>query len=252
MTKLSLWKLTSIIIGMFFYATATFANPPTHPVITEATQEKMTPWEVEQMLKQGNERFVSDTRLNRSLVQQAKLTGKKQFPVAVVLSCMDSRGSPELIFDQGIGDIFSIRVAGNVLNDDIIASLEFATQVVGSKLIIIMGHTNCGAVAGACSGVKLGHITDLLAKIHPAVVSTEKNMHSKDCNDPQLIDEIARNNVNLVLQQIKAKSSIVDKLVTTDKVGIVGAMHDLKSGKVTFFGEEKRWLPGMPAQADKK
>lgn len=249
MTK---WKLFSFVIGIFFYNTAIFASSPAKSaVISAETQANMTPWQIEQMLIKGNERFVNDTRLNRSLVQQAKLTGKKQFPVAVVLSCMDSRGSPELIFDQGIGDIFSIRVAGNVLNNDVIASLEYATQVVGSKLIIIMGHSNCGAVAGACSGVKLGYITGLLAKIHPAVVATEKKMHSKDCHDPHLIDEIAQNNVNLVLQQIKTKSPIINKLVTADKIGIVGAMHDLKSGKVTFFGEDEHWLPGMPEEKTK-
>ena len=225
-----------------------------HPsaVITEQTQTNMTPWQIEQMLKKGNERFANDTRVNRNLGAQAKLTSKKQFPVAVVLSCMDSRGSPELIFDQGIGDIFSIRVAGNILNNDIIGSLEYATQVAGSKLIIIMGHTNCGAMTGACKEVKLGYLTGLLAKIHPAVAAIERKNNSQNCQDPHLIDDIAKKNVHLVMEEIKTKSQIISQLIIDDKVGIVAAMHNLKSGKVIFFEEDQHWLPGMPeAKASK-
>jgi carbonic anhydrase len=150
---------------------------------------------------------------------------------------MDSRGSPELIFDQGIGDMFSTRLAGNVLDTDQLGGLEYATKAIGSHLIVVMGHTRCGAVAGACSSVKLGNLTQLLQKIQPAVenVKTSKNTSALNCQDTKIVDEIAKQNVLNVMHEIKDKSKIISDLIDSGEVKIVGGMHDLKTGEVTFF-----------------
>ncbi len=203
---------------------------------TSETKKEMTADKGLQLLKEGNARFVAGTDLNRNLLKQAKLTSQKgQYPFAIVLSCMDSRGSPELIFNQGIGDIFSVRLAGNVLDLDQLGGLEYATQVVGSHLIVVMGHTHCGAVAGACSGVELGSLTQLLHKIDPAVEAVKKNMKSENCQDKALIDQIAKQNVLNVIEEIRKQSPIIQSLIDSGEVKVVGAMHDLKTGKVTFF-----------------
>lgn len=205
---------------------------------TSESQKSMTADKGLQILKEGNARFVNGSIKNRNSLNQVKLTHSKgQYPFAVILSCMDSRGSSELIFDQGIGDIFSIRVAGNVLDADQLGGLEFATKAVGSHLIVVMGHTSCGAVAGACSGVRLGNLTQLLQKIQPAVdvvKHTKKNQPLK-CQDNKIIDEIAKQNVLNVIQEVKKESKIIGDLIATGDVRIVGAMHNLQTGEVAFF-----------------
>jgi carbonic anhydrase len=205
---------------------------------TSQSQQSMTADKALQTLKEGNARFVQGHAKSRNLLKQLKLTGGKgQYPFAVILSCMDSRGSPELIFDQGIGDIFSTRLAGNVLDADQLGGIEFATSVVGSRLIVVMGHTHCGAVAGACSGVELGSLTQLLQKIHPAVedVKKAKNVTKLDCKDTAIVNEIAKQNVRNVVREIKSKSKMTSDLIDSGDVKIVGAIHDLHTGKVTFF-----------------
>ena len=204
---------------------------------TSESQKSMTPDKALEMLKDGNARFTAGKSKNRNLLQQAKITSKKgQYPYAIVLSCIDSRGAPELIFDQGVGDLFSTRLAGNVLDTDQLGGLEFATKAVGSKLIVVMGHTQCGAVAGSCSGVKLGHLTQLLDKIRPAVNTVRKSHEGTlDCQDLNIVDAIAQQNVLNVVKDIKNRSKIIRDLTDSGDVKIVGAMHDLKTGKVTFL-----------------
>jgi carbonic anhydrase len=205
---------------------------------TSESQKLMTADKGIQILKEGNARFINGATKHRNLLNQVKLTHRKgQYPFAIILSCMDSRGSSDLIFDQGIGDIFSIRVAGNVLDIDQLGGLEFATKVVGTHLIVVMGHTSCGAIAGSCNQVKLGHLTQLLQKIQPALDIVKQKNKGKElnCQDKKTIDDIAKQNVLLVMQKIKQESKIISDLIAKGDVKIVGAMHNLKTGEVSFI-----------------
>jgi len=205
---------------------------------TGQSMKSMTADKALQLLKEGNARFTKGQAKNRDLLKQAKLTSAKgQYPFALILSCMDSRGSPELIFDQGIGDVFSVRLAGNVLDEDQLGGMEYATKAVGSHLIVVMGHTSCGAVAGSCSGVEMGSLTQLLQKIQPAIeaVKTANKTPDLNCQDSKIVDAIAKQNVLNVMQDVKSKSKIISDLIDSGEVKIVGAMQDLKTGEVTFF-----------------
>ena len=173
------------------------------------------------------------------------VSAQKQFPFAVILNCMDSRGSPELIFDQGIGDIFAERLAGNIINSDILGGMEFGTKLMGAKLVVVLGHTSCAAIKGACENAKLGNLTQMLDKIKPAVRQVEEMTHNKNCEDPQLIDQIAANNVLVALEHIKKESPVLMRLLKAKKIGLVGGMHDLSTGKVIFF-DDKAIIPGAP------
>jgi carbonic anhydrase len=186
------------------------------------------------MLKDGNHRFVTNLKMNRNLLQQVNDTSDEQYPFALILSCIDSRTSAELIFDQGLGDIFSCRIAGNILNEDILGSMEFACKVAGAKLIMVLGHSECGAIKGACNNVKMGNLTGLLKKIRVVVKEFSKdkkvNQQSSD-----FIDLISKENVKNVLKNIPKKSKIIRDLVKDKKIIIVGAMYDISSGKVDFY-----------------
>lgn len=210
-----------------------------------STQQTMSPKDALMRLKEGNLRFLTNTMHKRNYLQQAKQASYGQFPWAVVLNCMDSRSVPELFFDQGLADLFTLRVAGNVLNDDILGSMEFATKAVGTRLIVVLGHSSCGAMAGACEGVSLGHLDDVLTKIKPVVEPTQKELSIKDCHKPELVDGIAKNNALRVAQQIQAQSPIISSLLAKGQIGIVAGIHDIKTGKVTFF-EEGRLMPENP------
>ena len=201
---------------------------------TQGVQAATTPADALARLKSGNERFVTGHLVARDLAAQRQATAAGQYPFAVALSCLDSRTSTELVFDQGIGDVFNARVAGNVLNDDILGSLEFACQAAGAKLIAVIGHSKCGAVKGACSGVELGHLTGLLGKIQPAV-SAVPAVGDGDKAAPQRVDAVAKENVRLTLWHIRERSAILAELIRDGKVGLVGGLHDLDSGRVTFF-----------------
>jgi carbonic anhydrase len=205
---------------------AAFAPP------TKAVQAAMTPAQALERLKAGNVRFVSGQSLQRDLVTERAATASGQFPFAVVLSCLDSRTSSELIFDQGLGDVFNARVAGNVLNDDILGSMEFGCKAAGAKLIAVVGHSKCGAVKGVCSGVELGNLTGLLAKIKPAADAVPT---TGDKTDYAHVDAVARENVKLVMAQITERSPILGELIRDGKVALVGGMYDLDSGKVRFL-----------------
>lgn len=182
-------------------------------------------------LKEGNARFQSNLKVNRDLLEQVNRTAQGQAPFAVILSCIDSRTSAELIFDQGLGDIFSIRIAGNILNDDILGSMEFACKIAGSRLIVVMGHSACGAVKGACEGAELGHLSGLLRKIQPAVTVAEK---SGALPGDDLIQSVAEKNVEHVVREIRQNSPVLEAMISAGQVGIVGAMYSVQSGSIQF------------------
>lgn len=205
---------------------------------TQVNLQSITPEEELMRLKSGNERFMNNKPIQHDFLHQAKLSSLKgQFPAAIILSCMDSRTSPEIILDQGLGEIFSIRVAGNITDVDQIASMEYATKVVGTKLIVVMGHTQCGAVKGACENVQLGNLSQLLRKIQPAITQVKEASHAFDCKSNETVDKIAKQNVLDMMQQITEQSPIIRDLVHSKRVRIVGAMHNLRNGKVVFFDE---------------
>lgn len=202
------------------------------------TQSQLTPAKALEILKDGNERFVNNLKANRNLLQQVNETSAGQFPFAAILSCMDSRTSAELVFDQGLGDIFSIRVAGNVLNDDVLGSMEYATRVAGSKVIVVLGHTKCGAVVGAVNQVKLGKLNILLDKIQPAITSeTTTYLHRNGAND-LFVRNVTRNHVTLTIDRIRRESEIIANMEENGQLIIVGGVYDVETGKVEFFEEE--------------
>lgn len=188
-----------------------------------------------QFLKEGNDRFIGNLRANRNLLQQVNETRDGQHPFAVILSCMDSRTSAELIFDQGLGDIFSIRVAGNVLNEDVLGSMEFATKVVGSKIIVVLGHSRCGAIVGACDEVKLGSLTHLLEKIKPAIEKETTTSTNRNGKNPEFVKNVAELNVRLTLQAITERSPIIAELGQAGQIKIVGGIYDVETGKAELF-----------------
>lgn len=215
---------------------------------TEEEQAAITPWHALQKLKDGNTRFINGTMRTRDYVAQVA-TAEKQFPFAVVLNCMDSRGATEIIFDQGIGDIFVERLAGNVVNEDVLGGMEYATKIVMSKLIVVLGHTSCGAVKGACDNAELGNLTQLLDKIKPAVHMVQQQDPTLHCEDKNFIDQIAKQNVLNAIEKIKRESPVIMSLIDEDKIGLVGAINDISSGRVTFF-EDHKLLPGAPEHED--
>jgi carbonic anhydrase len=202
--------------------------------LTKKMRNSLTPENALQMLKDGNHRFVTNLKMNRNLLQQVNDTSDEQFPFALILSCIDSRTSAELIFDQGLGDIFSCRIAGNILNEDILGSMEFACKVAGAKLIMVLGHSECGAIKGACNHLKMGNLTGLLEKIRVVVkeFSRDKQVNQQSSD---FIDLISKENVKNVLKNIPKKSKIIRDLVKNKRIIIVGAMYDISSGKVDFY-----------------
>lgn len=233
-----------LLKGVFFSALlsgAAYAEEVSIPLLgktmTQAKQQQMSPQQALQRLKAGNQRFLTNKPIARDYLQQAHQASYGQYPFAVVLNCMDSRSVPEFFFDQGLADLFTLRVAGNVVNTDILGSMEFATKASGARLIVVLAHTSCGAIAGACNNVKLGNLTDVLDKIQPAVTMSMKAEGTKNCEDPKLIDAIAKENALRMVQEIQEKSPILKALVQSKQVGIVAGLHDIKTGQVTFFDE---------------
>jgi carbonic anhydrase len=203
--------------------------------LTKETQEAITPTLALELLKKGNDRFVKNLKINRNLLQQASETSDGQHPFAVILSCIDSRTSAELIFDQGLGDIFSVRIAGNIVNEDILGSMEFGCKVAGSKIIVVLGHTKCGAVKGACDHVEMGHLTGLLSKIKPAVDEEVDTKENRNANNANFVENVAALNVNHSVQSIVERSPILKELIENGQIGIVGGMHDIATGEVVFY-----------------
>ena len=201
---------------------------------TKESQENMTPETALQYLKEGNIRFVNNLKTNRNLLDQVNETSSGQFPFATILSCIDSRVSAELVFDQGLGDIFSIRIAGNIVNDDILGSMEFACKVAGSKLIVVLGHTRCGAVNGAVANVKLGNLTGLLKKIEPAIESVKEKIEI-NIKDDSFMNAVVNQNVSNAAKAIISKSEILSQMVSDGEIAIAEGSYNVDTGKVDFF-----------------
>ncbi|MDA8993168.1 carbonic anhydrase family protein [Flavobacteriaceae bacterium] len=201
---------------------------------TKETQDLMTPEKALQELKNGNDRFVQKKQLSRDLMQQVGETSTGQFPFATVLSCIDSRVSSELIFDQGIGDIFSVRIAGNFVNEDILGSMEFASKLAGTKLILVLGHTACGAVKGACDHARLGNLTALINKIEPAVAAVKEPQEEglRNSSNSDFVNEVAAQNVRMTVDNIRSQSEVLKTMEDEGAVQIVGGMYDIKTGQV--------------------
>ncbi|WP_428741828.1 carbonic anhydrase family protein [Tenacibaculum sp.] len=204
---------------------------------TRETQATMTPLKSLQFLKEGNQRFQNNLKANRNLLEQVNDTSDGQFPFATILSCIDSRVSAELVFDQGLGDIFSVRIAGNFVNQDILGSMEFASKLAGTKLIVVLGHTSCGAIKGACDDAKLGNLTAMLSKIKPAVNAVKEPIDSSLRNSKNLefVDNVSHMNVQLTIDRIHAESPILSEMEKSGEILIIGAMYDINTGAVEFF-----------------
>lgn len=203
--------------------------------LTKEIRDKLTPGDAIEVLKAGNKRFVNNLKAHRNLLEQVNETADSQHPFAVILSCMDSRTSVELIFDQGLGDIFSIRIAGNILNDDILGSLEFATAIAGSKVIVVLGHTKCGAITAACDNVTLNNLTILLDKIRPAINKETETKNRRDGSNSSFVLNVTKLNVLMTIEDIKNKSNIIADLIRTGTIDIVGGIYDVDYGRVEFF-----------------
>ena len=201
------------------------------------TQAQMTPRKALQFLQEGNSRFINNLKANRNLLEQANETRDGQWPFATILSCIDSRTSAELIFDQGLGDVFSVRIAGNIVNTDILGSMEFACKVAGSKLIVVLGHSKCGAVKGACDHVEMGNLTELLSKIQPAVYQEKETANNRTSNNSEFVENVAEINVKRNVKNIIERSFVLEQMLEEGQIGIVGAMHDIESGKVIFYDD---------------
>ena len=203
---------------------------------TQETQAQMTPSSSLEELKKGNQRFVGKTPLNRDLMQQISETSTGQYPFATVLSCIDSRVSSELIFDQGIGDIFSVRIAGNFVNEDILGSMEFACKLAGTKLIVVLGHTACGAVKGACDHARLGNLTALINKIEPAVAAVQEPQYEtlRNSSNIDFVNTVAEKNVEMTIAEIRSSSPVLAEMEQKGEINIVGGMYDISTGLVHF------------------
>ena len=205
--------------------------------LTKETQAAITPNNAINILKEGNQRFQTNKEVDRNLLAQVSDTSSGQYPFATILHCVDSRVSAELVFDQGIGDVFSIRIAGNFVNEDILGSMEFTCKLAGTKVIVILGHTACGAVKGACDDAKLGNLTSLLSKLKPAVeaVSEPTDTSKRNYGNIEFVNNVAEKNVYMTIANIRAQSPVLEEMEKQGEIKIVGAMYDIKDGSVTFY-----------------
>lgn len=204
---------------------------------TQETQAAITPDAAITILKEGNKRFMSNTGADRDLLDQVADTSSGQYPFATILHCIDSRVSAELLFDQGIGDVFSIRIAGNFVNDDILGSMEFACKLAGTKVIVVLGHTACGAVKGACDDAKLGNLTTLISKLKPAVaaVDSPSDPNERTSKNIDFVNSVAEKNVYMTMDNIRSRSEVLKEMEDNGVIKIVGGMYDIKDGSVTFY-----------------
>lgn len=233
--------IKNIIIPLFLSCLTTLAYSEGSTTSAEK-QANMTPKEALLKLKAGNARFVIGQMQKQNYLKQAKQGSYGQYPWAVVLNCMDSRSVPEFIFDQGLTDLFALRIAGNILNDDILGSMEYATKAAGTPLIVVLSHTSCGAVTAACKHEHFGHVDHVTHKITPVIPESKKESGLNSCADEKLINKIAENNAIKVARKISERSPIIRSLIKKHQIGIVAGIHDIKTGKVTFF-EEGRLMP---------
>ena len=203
--------------------------------LNKEMQAAITPSMAIEILKDGNKRFMNNLKANRNLLEQANETSDGQHPFAIILSCIDSRTSAELIFDQGLGDVFSVRIAGNILNEDILGSMEFACKVAGSKVIVVLGHSKCGAVKGACDHVEMGNLTALLSKIQPAVYDEKTETENRNSSNAEFVEKVASINVKRTVIAIMERSPILKEMIQNGEIGIIGGMHNIADGEVTFY-----------------
>ncbi len=236
--------ILTMLVALFVINEVTAQNPQTKKSTassagtqTKESQSLTTPQEALQKLKDGNMRFVEGKMLKRNYNAQVKETAKGQYPLAVVLSCLDSRTSSELIFDQGLGDVFNARVAGNFENEDILGSMEFACKAAGAKLIVVVGHTNCGAVKGACDKVEMGNLTNVMNQIKPAVNATNTTGERSSKNH-EFVEAVSKQNVLQTINDIRSRSSILSEMEQKGEIMIVGGMYNLETGKVEFYNEK--------------
>ena len=201
------------------------------------SQSTMTPSMALEILQDGNKRFVNNLKFNRNLLQQVNETRNGQWPFATVLSCIDSRTSAELIFDQGLGDIFSVRIAGNIINEDILGSMEFACKIAGSKFIVVLGHTKCGAVKGACDHVEMGNLTTLLSKLQPAIAEETITKTERNSINSEFVENVASINVRRTVNDIMQRSPILKEMIQIGEIGICGAMYNVETGIVEFYND---------------
>jgi carbonic anhydrase len=204
---------------------------------TKETQAALNPNTAWELLKEGNKRFVEQNMANRNLLTQVAETTTGQYPFATILSCIDSRVSAELIFDQGVGDIFSARVAGNIVNPDILGSMEFACKLAGTKIIVVLGHTSCGAVKGACDDAKMGNLTELLSKIRPAVAAVSEPVDESQRTSKNLgfVNAVAEKNVKMTIDNIRKQSPVLKEMEDNGEILVVGGMYDISNGKVNYL-----------------
>ena len=203
--------------------------------LNKEMQAAITPSMAIAILKEGNKRFMNNLKANRNLLEQANETSDGQHPFAIILSCIDSRTSAELIFDQGLGDVFSVRIAGNIINEDILGSMEFACKVAGSKIIVVLGHSKCGAIKGACDHVEMGNLTALLSKIQPAVYDEKTETETRNSSNSEFVEKVASINVKRNVNAIMERSPILKEMIQNGEIGIIGGMHNIANGEVTFF-----------------
>lgn len=203
--------------------------------LTKELQDQITPDMALTLLQEGNKRFIQNLKANRNLLQQANETSNGQHPFAVILSCIDSRTSAEIIFDQGLGDIFSIRIAGNIINEDILGSMEFACKVAGSKIIAVLGHSQCGAIKGACDHVEMGNLTALLSKIRPAIDDESTITQQRNSSNNDFVEKVTLINVKRTMKSIIERSPILKEMLLNNEIKLVGGIHQLSTGEVTFY-----------------
>ena len=226
----------AVVIAALAVTSLALADDHSYQTFDQEAQQALTPDQAIDILKAGNERFVSGESYDRDLIDQQKDTAGGQFPFAVVLSCLDSRSAPEVVFDQGVGDLFVGRVAGNVVDTNLLGSFEFATAAAGSKLIVVMGHTACGAVKGACDSVEVGNLTALLDEIEPAIdaVQTPAGTDRSSANT-EFVNQVVHTNVRMQVNELLRRSDVIRGMVEAGEVKVVGAVHDLATGEVTFL-----------------
>ena len=234
LNRRSFLRMTSVAAVTTVVGLTPVGNAAYGAALTKAQRDKLTPDEIIAHMKSGNERFRLGKESPHDYLAQQKASAKGQYPAAVILSCIDSRAPAETIMDLGIGDCFNARVAGNIANEDILGSMEFACKVAGAKVVLVMGHTACGAIKGAIDNAQLGNLTGLLAKIRPAVDATEYR-GERAASNYGFVDAVARKNVELTTADIRRHSSVLAELETSRAIKIVGAMYNLETGLVEFF-----------------
>ena len=206
--------------------------------LTKELRDKITPLQAIDILRAGNKRFVDNLKVNRNLLQQVNETSEGQHPFAVILSCIDSRTSAELIFDQGLGDVFSVRVAGNIQNADILGSMEFSCKVAGAKIAVVLGHTRCGAVKGACDHVEMGNLTTLLHKLKPALEAEKSVTSNRNSGNAEFVEKVATLNVHVTVEQVLKNSPILKEMIEKGEIALIGGMYDVETGLVDFYDED--------------